>query len=110
MPNLGGLITRPLSMFGQYKIMKNISIPIITKEEFRKKFIDAIVHDKESYLRTDFFEYLVDDGFVKLDFENLDKTLAAHLLYFQTVAVDFGDNQYYWLVSGSKAILINKEV
>lgn len=97
-------------MFGPYKIMKNISIPIITKEEFKRKLIEVVVYDKQDWSRMDFVEYLVENGFKELDFQNLDKTLAAHLLYFQTVVVDFGDNQYYWLVSGSKAILINKEV
>ena len=54
-------------------------------------------------------QYMIDEGFPKLDFDNLSTCLPKIFCYLPTVAVEIGDDRFIWVVSGTNAILVNKE-
>ncbi len=87
-----------------------LNIPILTKDEFRRLLMDHITHDKKDWSKEEVMQYMIDEGFPKLDFENLNTVLPKIFVYLPTVAVDMGDNRFIWVVSGNNAILVNKEI
>lgn len=89
--------------------MNSITIPVISKDEFRKLLLENLVHDKEDWTVENVMDSLLTDGFPKLDFDDLSKCLPKMWTYMPTVAVDIGDARFIWVVSGMNAVLINKE-
>lgn len=87
----------------------NLTIPIISKEEFRKLLMDHLIKNREHWTKEEVIESMVDEGFPKLDITNLNTCLPKIFVYLPTVAVEIGDNRFIWVVSGSDAILVNKE-
>ena len=88
--------------------MNEIKLKVVNKDEFRKILLDAIMQNNKSYTVEDVFEILMDSGFPKLDFDDLSKCLSQIFVYLDPVAVDIGDSRLVWVVSGNRAILINK--
>jgi hypothetical protein len=88
--------------------MKRIKIKVVTKAEFTELLEESWLYNNKDYTQKDIFSYLTSYGFPKLDWENLSKCLPEMDIYLKTVAVDFGDSLFYWVVSGRSAMLINK--
>lgn len=91
------------------KELKEFKIRVVTKDEFTKILLDHLVHDKKDWTTENIFDELLREGFPKLDFERLGDSLSKLFVYLPTMAVDIGDRQFIWVVSGNKAILVNKE-
>ena len=87
----------------------NLTIPIISKEEFRKILMDHITHDKKDWSKEEIMQYMIDEGFPKLDFDRLNECLPKLFVFLPTVAIEIGDNRFVWVVSGSSAMLVQKE-
>jgi hypothetical protein len=92
--------------------MNNIEIPLITINEFRERVLQSIVEQLQNNTQSDIINNLLTDGFPKFDKNELDKFVRDIqpfcFYYFETVAVEFGDSNMIWLVSGMDAILITK--
>lgn len=89
--------------------MTNLTIPILSKEEFRSLLLIYLGHDKQNWSQQAIYEWLLDDGFPKLNFEELNTCLKGMSVFLPTVAVEVGDVQFIWVVSGSNAILVEKK-
>jgi len=90
----------------------SIKVKLIKWDEFYKMLVEYIVNDWKNYSKENIVETLLENGFVKLDKNDLGKFFKGiHTVFLPipTVAVDFGCGQFYWLVSGSNAILIHKK-
>jgi hypothetical protein len=90
-------------------LLMNLNISVISKDEFRKLLMETILKDKKAWTPEEIFETLLTDGFPKLDFDDLNKCLTGMFVYLPTVAVEFGDAQLIWIVSGMNAMLVHKE-
>jgi hypothetical protein len=86
-----------------------MNIKLVTKEEFIKILVDHWLESNKYYDMREIAESLIESGFPKIDFENLSKCLPQLCVYLPTMAVDFGDRKYVWVVSGNKAILVDRE-
>ena len=89
-----------------------IQVKIIKWDEFYKMMVEYIVDDLKDYSRENIVESLLNNGFPKLDKDDLNKFLKSmHTVFLPipTVAVDINDSRFYWLVNGSGAMLINKK-
>lgn len=82
---------------------------VVTKDEFTKILIEQLVHDKRDWNTREIYEELVSGGFPKLDFDRLGASLSKMFVYLPTMVVDFGDTKFVWVVSGTDAMLVNKE-
>lgn len=87
----------------------DLTIPIVNREQFRKLLMDHITHDKKDWSKEEVMQFMIDEGFPKLDFDRLNECLPKIMVYLPTVAVEFGDNMFVWVVSGNNAILVNKD-
>lgn len=90
------------------KPMNKLEIPILNKEGFTKLLIKHLVKLYKDYNIEEVVESALKEGMPKLDFENLTKCLKPLFIYLPTVAVDFGDSEFYWVVSGNDAMLVKK--
>jgi hypothetical protein len=88
--------------------MNLLTIKIINREEFRNLLIESLVHNVKDWSHKEIYDYLLDNGFEKLNFDDLNKSLKGKFVYLPTVAVDIGDNKFVWVVSGNNAILVEK--
>jgi hypothetical protein len=86
----------------------NLTIPVISKERFQELLLKYLVENYKDYTTEDLFRNFLNDGFPKLDFDNLGKSLEKIFVYLPTVIVDIDDSQFCWIVSGNKAIAIDK--
>lgn len=86
----------------------NLTIPIVTKEKFQEILMRHLLGNHKDYTIEDLFLELLKNGFPKLDFDNLGKSLETMFVCLPTVIVDIKDNQFCWIVSGNKAIVIDK--
>jgi hypothetical protein len=86
-----------------------LSIPIISKDAFRKMLLEHIVEDKKDWSVENIMDSMITDGFPKLDFDRLNDCLSKIFIYLPTVAVEIGDNRFVWVVSGNNAMLVQKE-
>lgn len=89
--------------------MRTLKITVVTKDEFTKILLEHLVYDKKDWTTQEIFEDLIKEGFPKLDFDRLGDSLSKLFVYLPTMAVDVGDRQFIWVVSGNKAILVDKE-
>jgi hypothetical protein len=87
---------------------KSLTFPIVTTEEFKKILLDQLVENHKDYTTEDLFRDFLKDGFPKLDFENLGKSLEKMFVVLPTMFVDISGTSYCWIVSGSDAIVVNK--
>lgn len=85
-----------------------LSIPVLSKHQFRKILLDHIMADKGNWTVADTFDTFIDGGFPKLDFERLNECLPKIMVFLPTVAIEFGDSEFIWVVSGNQAILVKK--
>lgn len=90
--------------------MKHLKIKIVTKDEFEKILLEHLVHQKKDWPIEEIFRSNLTDGFPKLDFDRLGESLSKMFVYLPTLAVDVGDREFIWVVSGSHAILVNKNL
>jgi hypothetical protein len=92
---------------------KSINIKIITTEEFRSLVVKHMLHEWERAGKEDVVEYCILEGIPKFDKGNVKNFLQdlqkACFIYFDPVAVEFGDNEFLWIVSGCDAILVKKQ-
>jgi len=88
------------------------TVKVITVDEFKALVVKYLLHDWRDYEKQDIIETLLSDGFMKFDVENLGKFMESMKckVWMAPVAVDVGDSMFYWLASGSSAILVNKKV
>ena len=86
-----------------------INIGVISWDEFVKMVEDKILERVKDYDRTELICDLVREGFPKLTKDTVKSFLKEAFVYIKPqIIVDFGDNEFYWLVSGMDAILIHK--
>lgn len=91
-----------------------VQINLLNLSEFESLIREKLKHNWEREIARqpteNLLAYIMEYGFPKFDKNNL-KTFVEGLtgvIWVETVAVDFGDVAYYWLVSGTDAFLINK--
>lgn len=92
------------------KELKTASFPVVTVEEFKKIILDMIVKDASGWTTEHIISYYMESGFPKFDIQNLAsvmKDLEGHVFYVSPVLVDF-HSEFYWMVSGTDAILVKK--
>lgn len=89
---------------------KSLTFPIVTTEEFQKILLSQLVENHKGYTTEDLFRDFLKDGFPKLEFENLGKSLEKMFVFFPTMFVDINGTSYCWMVSGNKAILVDKTI
>ena len=87
-------------------------VKVITQEQFRVLLMKYLVHNFEHFDKAQVIEYALDYGFMKFDKDELGKFMKslAGSVVVEPVCVDIGDSMFYWLVSGSDAILVKKTV
>lgn len=90
--------------------MKTWSCPVISQERFRELLTEYLVHNFKDYDNVDMINYLLEYGFPKFDIQDLGKFMKAlaGTMFMEPVCVETG-SEFYWLVSGSDAILVHKE-
>jgi hypothetical protein len=90
--------------------IKKISIPIVSIIDFRKTILDYLVHNKQNWELSELIDSLMLDGFPKFDQNNIKSFLEQMKgeFFLEAVCVDFGDTEFYWLVSGTEAILVSR--
>lgn len=88
--------------------MNELKIEVISKELFTARLLEYLVFDKRDWTTKEILEELLSQGFPKLDFERLDDCLKQMFVYLPTTAVDIGDSKFVWVVSGNRAILVDK--
>lgn len=87
----------------------NLTIPIISWQEFVVMVNAYVIENFKDYERKDLIAVLVGDGFPKLTVDTVKIFLKEAFIYINPqVIVEFGNNEFYWLVSGMDAILIHK--
>jgi hypothetical protein len=86
------------------------TVDVVTVDEFKKILLDNLIHDVKDYEKPDLIQRLLDDGFPKFDTDNLGKFMEGLKLwvFLDPVCVDVNDSMFYWLVSGTSAILVKK--
>lgn len=79
-------------------------------EEFRVLVVDHILTNQKDFSPREVIESFLEVGLGKFEPARLAEFLASlrGWLFLPTVAVDIGDSQFLWVVSGSCAILVNK--
>lgn len=85
-----------------------LTIPIVSKSKFQEVLLEFLVKNHKEYSTEDLFRSMLEGGFPKLDFENLGKSLEKMFVYLPTMIVDIEDKQFCWIVSGNKAIVVDK--
>jgi hypothetical protein len=86
----------------------SLTIPIVSKDRFQEILLNYLVEEHKGFTTEDLFRVLLKDGFNKLDFDNLGKSLEKMFIYLPTMIVDIGNEQFCWIVSGNKAIVIDR--
>ena len=61
--------------------MNILHIKVVGKDEFTQMMIENLLHDKKDWTLKDVFSEVVNHGFPRLDFENLDKSLSDNWVY-----------------------------
>ena len=89
--------------------MKQIKLKVVSKGEFYDLLKASWLNDNKDYTQEDLFNYFVEYGFPNLDWEDLSKCLPKMGIHVDTVAVDIGNSEFLWVVSGRTAMLINKK-
>jgi len=90
--------------------MKTWKTKVVTVEQFKEILLANLLHGAEHYDKVQLFKSLISDGFPKFDKDNLAVFMRGLQcrLFLEPVAVDIGDSMFYWLVSGTDAILVKK--
>ena len=87
-----------------------IEIPVITADKFQEVVVQRILFENEHSNKTDIILNIMSSGFPKFDINNLDNFLKklqnGFFISFDPVAVEFGESDMVWLVSGMNAILV----
>lgn len=89
--------------------MKTLTIPIVSKDEFQKILLEHLTSGFKDSTVENIIEDLLLTGFPKLDYEHLNDSLSKMIVYLPVIAVDVGDKQYIWVVSGNRAIIVRYE-
>ena len=89
-----------------------IQIPVITLDEFRDLVIKTLLHAHQNSEKADVFNALISSGCPKLDKGDIASFLKGLqefcFVSFEPVAIEFGENDCYWLVAGMNAMIIWK--
>lgn len=88
--------------------MEELKIRVVTKDEFKKILLDLLVANYNDWSPESIFEEFLREGFPKLDFDNLGRSLEKLFVYLPTLAVDIDNEQFIWIVSGNKATVVDK--
>jgi hypothetical protein len=90
----------------------NYTVKVISVDEFKALVIKYLLHEWDRYEKKDIIETLLDDGFMKFDKQDIGSFMKSMQckVWMSPVAVDIDDSMFYWLVCGSSAILVNKNV
>jgi len=94
------------------KIPKTWTVKVITLEEFRSLVIKYLLHEWKHRTKEELVDIIVEEGFMRFNKDTLGdfmKSLQGKV-FMAPIAVDINDSMFYWLVSGSDAILINKTI
>ncbi len=92
----------------------NILIKVITEPEFETLVKEKLKENWEKEINRvgteNLLSYIMTTGFPKFDNKNLITFVRAlrGIMWIETVAVDTGDSNFYYLVSGTDAMLIRK--
>jgi hypothetical protein len=91
--------------------MKMWTVPVISYEKFCEVLTEYLVHNFKDYSQEEMAQHLIQYGFPKFDPQDLGKCMKALSgdAFMEPVCVDIGDSMFYWLVSGTDAILVHKE-
>ena len=93
--------------------MTTYNIKSVSFDEFQnmvnKYLVDEIASRGDT--NTEFVEFLLTNGFPKLDKENLSKFFkeCSLVCFMPTMIVDAGHYEFVWIVSGLDAILIPRK-
>lgn len=91
---------------------KTYSVPVVDLETFRNMVLDHLVHDMERYSHREICESFIGRGVLAFNKDNLGefmKSLSGSV-FLPPVVVDIGDSMFHWLVCGTSAILVHKDV
>lgn len=86
--------------------MKKAVYPVITFEQFKEQATNNLAHDFENYSTKDLMAYLVENGFQKLNKEDLRPFVKQ--IYMEPVFVDVGDNHFWWFIGAGEALVCKK--
>ena len=90
------------------EITKTLIIQILSKEEFEKLLLEHLCELHQDNSLEDLMKELLEKGFNKLDWNDLNQTLKDLFIYLPTVAVKI-DEKFYWIISGCNAMIVNNE-
>jgi len=88
--------------------MRVATYKILTEKEFRTKVIECFVDDCGHATIHAITERLLEFGFPKYDKDNLGKFVSETGIFFDTFLVDIDNSRWLWMVSGDKAIVVEK--
>ena len=74
--------------------------------------IKYLLHEWNYYTNEELINTIVTEGFMRFNKDTIGdfmKSLQGKV-FMAPIAVDINDSMFYWLVSGSDAILINKTI
>jgi hypothetical protein len=84
--------------------------PIVSLAEFRKRVVAALSHDSSGWTHEQIYEYILDTGIPKFNKDDLSlfmKSIEGRV-FMEPVLVDINDSMFYWMVSGTSAMLVKK--
>ena len=104
------IITKSDIKKDRYK--NKVSYPLVTFERFQTIILDMLVESNKELSPRQIFENSLKYGMSALNKDNF-KVFLKSLIDFDvycldSMFVDVGDNDYYWLVCGLDAILVKK--
>lgn len=86
--------------------MKKATYPVITFEQFKEQAIKNLAHNFENFSIKDLIEYFTENGFQKLNKDDLRPFVKQ--IYMEPVFVDVGERHYWWFIGAGEAIVCKK--
>lgn len=91
---------------------RTYTVPVIDFYTFRQMILDHLVDSMKDHTPRDICNSFIGDGVNKIDRDEIGNFMKSLLnkVCLPPVAVDIGDELFYWLVSNNEAILVKKSV
>jgi hypothetical protein len=87
---------------------KEYRVKIVSKDEFVKILLKNLINDWTMVNTEDMFTGLLEEGLPKLNFDKLNECFPQYHVWLDDIVVDFESNMYLWLISGNRAMLVDK--
>jgi hypothetical protein len=91
----------------QIKLLSIVEFEALIKAKLKHNWEHEVARKATENL----LAYIMEYGFPKFDKTNLTAFMngLAGVIWVEAVVVDFDDSTFYWLVSGTNAVLISKK-